>query len=116
MIDEAGQLSLGSAALVLRSLTSTGRIIVAGDSEQLAPILTAQYPRLKSRLFGSILDCLMDLSNESLDDHDPDTAPVTRSASPTEFSEISPSQMSTIVQLTENFRYGPTITFHLRVT
>ena len=107
VIDEAGQLSLGSAALALRSLTPTGRIIIAGDSEQLAPILTAQYPRLKSRLFGSILDCLMDLSNDSR------SAPVTvtQPASPTESSEIL-SQMSTIVQLTENFRYRSIITFN----
>ncbi|KAJ7503041.1 hypothetical protein B0H11DRAFT_1906826 [Mycena galericulata] len=63
IIDEAGQLALSSAALVLRSLSLTGRIVIAGDSEQLAPILTAQYPQLKSRLlFGSILDCLMHLS------------------------------------------------------
>ena len=100
---------------MLRSLTSAGRIIVAGDSEQLAPILTAQYPRLKSRLFGSILDCLMDLSNDSKDDHDSGNAPVTQSASPIEFSERSSSQMSTIVQLTENFRQGPIITFDFQV-
>lgn len=104
IIDEAGQLSLGSAALVLRSLSPTGRIIIAGDSEQLAPILTAQYPRLKRRLFGSILDCLMDLSEHSPEDEDVDSTHVTRPGSPTELSEISSSQMSTIIQLTENFR------------
>lgn len=102
VIDEAGQLSLGLAALVLRSLGPNGRIVVAGDSEQLAPILTAHYPRLKSRLFGSVLDCLMDHSKHSREQRDA-TVPVTRSASPTEFSETS-SQMSTIVQLTENFK------------
>ena len=58
-IDEAGQLTLVSVALVLRSLSSTGRVVVSGDSEQLRPILNAQYPQLKRPLFGSILDCLM---------------------------------------------------------
>lgn len=102
VIDEAGQLSLASVALVLRALNSNGRIVVAGDSEQLAPILAGQYPRLKSRLFGSILDCLMDLSSSP---HDKDiTNTLTGPSSPAGFSEISLSQDSTIVQLTENFR------------
>jgi hypothetical protein len=112
VIDEAGQLSLGSAALVLRSLLPSGKILIAGDSLQLAPILTAQYPRLKSRLFGSILDCLMDLSgpshNDSEVDGDVTSAPLTRSSShTTELLETSSesSQISTIVQLTENFRF-----------
>jgi hypothetical protein len=60
IIDEAGQISLGAVSLVVRSLSSNGRIVIAGDSEQLAPILSAQYPQLKSNaLFGSVLDCLM---------------------------------------------------------
>jgi hypothetical protein len=78
--------------------------MISGDHEQLAPILTAQYPRLKSRLFGSILDCLMDLSGPSHDERDVTSGSLTRPSSPTEFSEFSASQMSTIVQLTENFR------------
>jgi hypothetical protein len=77
--------------------------VISGDHEQLAPILTAQYPRLKSRLFGSILDCIMDLSGSS-EDEDDITRLLTRSSSPTEFSETASSQISTIVQLTENFR------------
>lgn len=103
MIDEAGQLSLGSAALVLRSLNPNGRIVIAGDSEQLAPILAGQYPRLKSRLFGSILDCLMDLSSSLHDEDITNTSPAGPS-SPAGFSEITSSQDTTIVQLTENFR------------
>ncbi|KAK1230547.1 hypothetical protein PQX77_006347 [Marasmius sp. AFHP31] len=59
LIDEAGQLALSSASLVLRALSSTGKVVVAGDQEQLSPILTAQYPSLKSGpLFGSVLDRL----------------------------------------------------------
>lgn len=100
-MDEAGQLSLGAAALVLRSLNPNGRIVVAGDSEQLAPILAGQYPRLKSRLFGSILDCLMDLSSSS---HEEDIISTSVTSPSTGFSEVSSSQNSTIVQLTENFR------------
>ncbi|KJA28890.1 hypothetical protein HYPSUDRAFT_1082968 [Hypholoma sublateritium FD-334 SS-4] len=100
--DEAGQISLGAISLVLRSLTVEGRIIFAGDSEQLAPILSAQYPQLKfSSLFGSVLDCLMFSSN-----------PISREnsqvlqASQDEGSEFQASQsQNTVVQLTENFRY-----------
>ncbi|RDB25120.1 hypothetical protein Hypma_007621 [Hypsizygus marmoreus] len=99
VIDEAGQLSLGSIALVLRSLSPAGRIVIAGDSEQLAPILSAQYPQLKTRpLFGSVLDCLMN-----------NPAAHVRALSGHEISadsDVSPSQES-IVQLTENFRLNP---------
>ncbi|KAJ6589935.1 hypothetical protein DFH09DRAFT_219264 [Mycena vulgaris] len=105
VIDEAGQLALSSAALVLRSLSSAGRIVIAGDSEQLAPILTAQYPQLKSRLlFGSILDCLMHLSKlpgPSRRDSQPPPSPTL-----SEYSEMSSSQ-GTVIQLTENFRLNP---------
>ncbi|KAJ7169128.1 P-loop containing nucleoside triphosphate hydrolase protein [Mycena crocata] len=105
VIDEAGQLALSSAALVLRSLSPMGRIVIAGDSEQLAPILTAQYPQLKCRrLFGSILDCLMHLSKlpaPNLDDSQPPLSPTL-----SDFSGVSSSQ-GTVVQLTENFRLNP---------
>ncbi|KAJ7496852.1 hypothetical protein FB451DRAFT_1209000 [Mycena latifolia] len=105
VIDEAGQLALSSAALVLRSLSPTGRIVIAGDSEQLAPILTAQYPQLKSRLlFGSILDCLMHLSKlpaPSRRDSEPPPSPTLSN-----YSGASSSQ-GTVVQLTENFRLNP---------
>jgi hypothetical protein len=103
IIDEAGQLALSSTALVVRSLSSSGRIIIAGDSEQLAPILTAQYPQLETRLFGSILDCLMHLSNRTLNESD-DGFLLPSPSSPIEPSEGSASQISAIVQLTENFR------------
>ncbi|KAJ6593411.1 P-loop containing nucleoside triphosphate hydrolase protein [Mycena capillaripes] len=103
VIDEAGQLALSSAALVLRSLGPKGRIVVAGDSEQLAPILTAQYPQLKSRLlFGSILDCLMHLSKlPTRTDSQPPLSPTL-----SDYSGMSSSQ-GTVVQLTENFRLNP---------
>ncbi|KAJ7270062.1 hypothetical protein B0H12DRAFT_1178144, partial [Mycena haematopus] len=105
VIDEAGQLALSSAALVLRSLSSTGRIIVAGDSEQLAPILTAQYPQLKSSLlFGSILDCLMHLSKIPSRKDSSSQPPLSPTLS--DYSSMSSSQ-GTVVQLTENFRLNP---------
>ncbi|KAJ7686577.1 hypothetical protein B0H17DRAFT_1204242 [Mycena rosella] len=105
IIDEAGQLALSSAALVLRSLSPTGRIVIAGDSEQLAPILTAQYPQLKSRmLFGSILDCLMHLSKLPGPRHNVSEPPLSPTLS--DYSEESSSQ-GTVVQLTENFRLNP---------
>lgn len=97
-MDEAGQIALGSIALVLRSLSPTGRIIIAGDSEQLAPILTAQYPSMKERmLFGSVLDCLMHSATRY--SNSPEQSP----SMPEDGPDLSSSQ-STIVQLTENFR------------
>ncbi|PPQ97622.1 hypothetical protein CVT26_002553 [Gymnopilus dilepis] len=60
VVDEAGQVSLALISLVIRYLSHQGRIIIAGDSEQLAPIFNARYPLLKQHaLFGSVLDCLM---------------------------------------------------------
>ena len=102
VIDEAGQISLGAVSLVVRSLSLYGRIVIAGDSEQLAPILSGQYPQLKSNaLFGSVLDCLMfSRSTRSLSDDQP-MPPL---PSPADDEEIPPIR-DTVVQLTENFRY-----------
>ena len=94
IVDEAGQVSLGVVSLVVGSLKVQGRIIVAGDSEQLAPILSGQYPASDTPpLFGSLLDCLMHMNS------------VDR-ASPLEPShpEGRGAPQGTIVQLTENFR------------
>jgi hypothetical protein len=104
IIDEAGQISLGSISLVLRSLSEKGRIIIAGDSEQLAPILSAQYPILRrNALFGSVLDCLMS-SRPSVDSG---AGEGVRSPSPSLGDDLEPSSsQGTIVQLTENFRYA----------
>jgi len=100
IIDEAGQISLGSTSLVLRSLSEEGRIIIAGDSEQLAPILSAQYPIFRrNALFGSVLDCLMS-SRSSMDSEG------ARPPSPNPGDDVEPSSQGTIVQLTENFRYA----------
>lgn len=96
VIDEAGQLGLGPAALALRALAADGKVVIAGDSEQLAPILTTQYPQTEAHLFGSILDCLMSkLSKE-------DT--MTLASAPPSISMTQSSLESMIVQLTENFR------------
>lgn len=97
VIDEAGQLGLGPAALVLRALSqNTGKVVIAGDSEQLAPILTTQYPQTEAHLFGSILDCLMaKLAGE-------DT--FTAQTAPSSAAYTQSSQESMVVQLTENFR------------
>ncbi|KAJ4483538.1 hypothetical protein J3R30DRAFT_3731697 [Lentinula aciculospora] len=103
VIDEAGQLALSSAALVLRSLRPYSRIIIAGDSEQLSPILAVKYHQLKSGpLFGSILDTLMYVSRPSrIEPRD------TRPSSPVPDDASDMSSQSTIVQLTENFRLNP---------
>ena len=100
VIDEAGQLGLTAASLVLRALSSSagiwgGKVVVAGDKEQLAPIFSGKYPELgggQPPLFGSILDCLM-RSDEWEDGlHSP---------SVTTPEDENPG---TVVQLLENFR------------
>ncbi|KAF8070719.1 hypothetical protein FPV67DRAFT_1624405 [Lyophyllum atratum] len=101
IIDEAGQLGLSSVALVIRALRTTGRIIIAGDSEQLAPIMSAQYPQTKMRpLFGSVLDCLMNA---------PQTPPMSQpdNSDNSQCSMTSEAPSSNVVQLTENFRLNP---------
>lgn len=98
IVDEAGQISLGSISLVLRCLSNQGRIVVAGDSEQLSPILSAQYPLLKAHaLFGSVLDCLMLPRASPLKEH-PSSFDESQGAIPT-------APPDAIIQLTENFRY-----------
>lgn len=100
IVDEAGQLGLSSIALVLRSLKPTGRIVIAGDSEQLAPILSAQYPQLSTRpLFGSVLDCVM--GKPGTPEETPNDLASDQLNSDTSASQ---SSQSSIVQLTENFR------------
>jgi hypothetical protein len=64
IIDEAGQLALGTAALVIRWMSprpGSSGLILAGDKEQLAPILGNIYPDNGEELplFGSVLDLLM---------------------------------------------------------
>ena len=109
IVDEAGQISLGSISLVLRSLSEKGRIIIAGDSEQLAPILSAQYPILRRHaLFGSVLDCLMS-SQPSVGSG---VGEGVRPPSPSAGDDLEPSSsQGTIVQLTENFRYAACFMF-----
>jgi ATP-dependent exoDNAse (exonuclease V) alpha subunit len=106
VIDEAGQLSLSLAALALRALRPNGRIVIAGDSEQLAPILAAQYPETDACLFGSVLDVVMHRSMSSAERAENTTAKATHKNKPVsrEGSSLTQSQESTIVQLTENFR------------
>lgn len=94
VIDEAGQLGLGPSSLVLKSLRGDGRVIVAGDSEQLAPILASEYPQTGPRLFGSILDSLMPLAIQEDE----------RSKTLIQGTLTDASDLSMIVQLTENFR------------
>ncbi|KAG6902770.1 hypothetical protein C0995_011918 [Termitomyces sp. Mi166 len=101
VVDEAGQLGLSSIALVLRAVSTTAQIIIAGDSEQLAPILSAQYPQIKGRpIFGSILDCLMYTSQGQGQPTPPQEEPSD------DFSSLNIQELSSsnFVQLTENFR------------
>jgi hypothetical protein len=103
VIDEAGQLGLSAASLVLRALSQStgiwgGKIVVAGDKEQLAPIFSGKYPELgggQPPLFGSVLDCLMGANEWEDGLHSTGiTTPEDKSA-------------GTIVQLLENFRCIP---------
>jgi hypothetical protein len=72
---------------------------MAGDSEQLAPILSSHYPKLDVPLFGSLLDCVMRR-------HETVALPVENGIedciTSTQYSDLS--MVSTIVQLRENFR------------
>jgi hypothetical protein len=103
VLDEAGQLGVAQAALVLRALRPGGRVVIAGDSEQLAPIRAGAYPAADAPLFGSVLDVVM---HASLSPREraavPRPQPLARAG-----SGITASQESTIVQLTENFRCVP---------
>lgn len=111
VIDEAGQLALGYAALVMRMMKSDGKLVVAGDDEQLAPIFSAEYPETEGRLFGSVLDCLMSANRPSTSEgkHDDFELPVPSSPGSDTMMSTQGS-LSTVVQLLENFRCGELIT------
>lgn len=93
LLDESGQLALVVAVLVLASLREGGKLVVAGDHEQLAPIFASIYP--SGPLTGSILDLLVsrkDIEGKEYDEEDGSAPP----------SQVSAP--STVVQLSENFR------------
>lgn len=100
IIDEGGQMNVGTTALALRWLHDNGRLIgmssfsylilVAGDHLQLAPILKGTYPKSDYALFGSILHCLLR-----------DSTMLNVADTPTS----SPSEI--FFQLEENFRMNP---------
>jgi hypothetical protein len=52
VIDEASQMKVPDALIALSSIRRGGRVILAGDDRQLAPILHGSYPRDET-LFGS---------------------------------------------------------------
>ena len=60
MIDEASQMLTPDSALALGVLSEHGRLIVAGDDEQLSPILNLQWPSSGRHIpvHLSILECL----------------------------------------------------------
>ncbi|KAG6850866.1 hypothetical protein H0H93_007484 [Arthromyces matolae] len=107
IVDEAGQLGLSSLALVLRALSPDGRIILAGDSEQLAPILSANYPKIKDKrpIFGSVLDCLMYAPKTQ----QPTVTPAVDEPMESQgSSSLNGEEVAfNFVQLTENFRLNP---------
>lgn len=77
---------------------------MAGDSEQLAPILTSQYPKLETPLFGSVLDCVMHRAEGGRNDAELNVDDeIDEIITSTQESDLSVA--STVVQLRENFRY-----------
>jgi hypothetical protein len=54
-IDEASQMVIGQGLLSLIGLSSGGRVLVAGDNKQLAPIRKVKDPRDSERRFGQSL-------------------------------------------------------------
>jgi hypothetical protein len=101
IIDEAGQLALGTAALVIRwmhPIPGRSALILAGDKEQLAPILGGVYPEDGEELplFGSVLDMLMGRKHSGL-----------KVAETLPNSQSQPEEQNydgAVVQLLENFR------------
>jgi len=104
MIDEAGQLSLGTAALVIRFLSDRGKLVLAGDHQQLAPILGTRYPESEGTplLFGSVLDTLMSGHRELR------RAPLGTGRNHADFtdSQMTEQPDDMVVQLLENWRYA----------
>jgi hypothetical protein len=102
MIDEAGQLGLGIAALVVRFLSDRGKLVLAGDHQQLAPIMGASYPESEGTppLFGSVLDTLMSGRRELR------RAPLGtgRNRAGSTDSQMTEESDDTVVQLLENWR------------
>ena len=105
MVDEAGQIALGSLSLVMGALSPVGRLVVAGDSEQLAPILSAQYPHSREQcLFGSILDLLMQGREPKIGKDA--VIPASRASESVGSSDDLLMPQGTVIQLTENFRFA----------
>ena len=105
MVDEAGQIALGSLSLVMCALSPVGRLIVAGDSEQLAPILSAQYPQSREQyLFGSVLDLLMQ-GRQPKTGKNAVIPTASRASEGVGSSDDLLMSQETVIQLTENFRF-----------
>jgi len=98
IIDEAGQLALGTAALVIRWLAPRGKVVCAGDFHQLAPILGAVYPEGEEKLplFGSVLDMLMGRQQSGLT--------IARTLPNSQSHAEEQDRDGAVVQLLENFR------------
>jgi hypothetical protein len=66
VIDEGSQLKVAEAAVPIRRLRPGGRLIIAGDDKQLAPIVQGNYPTETGEplLHRSILECLRERDGE----------------------------------------------------
>ncbi|KAI8921333.1 hypothetical protein DFJ77DRAFT_545863 [Powellomyces hirtus] len=67
IIDEGSQMTVSEAAIPIDAVmrgpdVDAKRLIVAGDHLQLAPVLQGAYPVSSGRLFGSVLEWLVDVT------------------------------------------------------
>lgn len=60
LIDEGSQVTVGESAIAIRRVAPGGRLVIAGDPEQLPPIVSGDYPSGDDEplLHRSILECL----------------------------------------------------------
>jgi hypothetical protein len=68
LIDEASQMKVPEAALAIERVHQSGRLVAAGDHEQLGPILAGVYPDPPAGepvLHGSVFDLLHERSGRT---------------------------------------------------
>lgn len=104
-VDEASQMSVGIASLVLRWLKRDQcKIVCAGDHLQLGTIMAAAYPKTSPPLFSSLLDFVIGAEQHYHQEHESHSHSQETSASD------STDDTSPVVQITENWRLNADLT------